>query len=329
MKYIITVFCLFFALPVYSHKHAPLLEYPAGLLRDWGKKKHAILKPTERKPSRTAVLIIAPPVMGNCYTENRWKLGKKAWEQYMNTVPNVDCYFIQSTYPRKGYSEQVWLEGNTLYVGDWWYEKYGNDRILYKTIVAIENLLPNYTHFIRTNLNTFFNLKAVREYVETHHQSMYTGPLWEKQWYVLGYGILFTADVATHIVNEYRRLEDLDVVSCYRADDCVLTALATGVYPFNHSEHAFRCCFTLPLGIRQLMSTQSLSTKRLSRYGVLLCPPVSFEQTIKYCEQASSSVMLYRIREGFELDKLAEFYEYLLHKIYPELPYVDLLKQIY
>lgn len=296
-------------------------------LQNWQNNKTVILTPTARSPSRTAILIIAPPKMdGNDYTHNRWKLGKKVWEQYMNTVPNVDCYFIQSTNRRdKKNSEDIWCEGNTIYIGDSWYEDHKNDRILHKTIAAIEFLLPNYTHFIRTNLNSFFNLEAVLNYTESHHQSMYTGPLWQGEWYVLGYGVLFTADVAEHICSEYRRLEGLSIVSCYRADDAVLTSLATGIYPDKPSEHLFSCCPSLPLGARQLMSWDSLYTKRLGRYGMLLLPPISLTDAIQYIDRASNAVMLYRIREGFNLAELAEIYEHLLNKIYPSLSFTNLM----
>jgi len=305
---------------------AQLISKGVNPLRDWKKGEYVILNPTKRKPARTAVLIIAPPRLGDAYVECRWKVGKKVWEQYMNAVPNVDCYFLQSTYPREGCLEQVWIEGNTIYVGDWWYEKHGEDRILHKTILAIEKLLPNYTHFIRTNLNTFINLKTVNEYMETHHQSMYTAFLWENQWYTIGFGILFTADVAAHIVDEYRRLEGLDIVNCYQADDALLTSLATGIYPRNHFEHVFHCCSMLPLGVRQLIWIDSLFTMRSSQYGMRLLPPISLRKAIEYCKKASATTMLYRIREGFDLDELAELYEYLLHKIYPELSCANLVE---
>ena len=307
MKYLL-FFCLFFTLPAED----------LSALRSWIGRPQ-LLPSTEEKPARTAVLIIAPPQVNTSYTDCRWQLGKKVWEQYMNSIPDVDCYFLQSRYPREQDLEQVWIEGNTIYIGDEWYKQYGNDRILHKTIVAIEKLLPDYTHFVRTNLNSFVNLKALRQYTRTHHRSMYTAFLWENQWYTLGYGILFTADVAAHLVSEYRRLEGLAIVSCYRADDCTLTSLAVGLDPEDPVGYRFRCCPTLTSGIRQLMCKESLSATRLSPYGVMLRPPISLESAKEYCDQAADTVMLYRIREGFDLEELAALYTHLLHKIYPEL----------
>ena len=241
-----------------------------------------ILQPTERQPARTAVLIIQAPIMGNCFVENRWKLGKKTWEQYMNSHPNVDCYFIKSVPPDPARGDdQVWLQGNTIFIGDWWYEKFRSDRILYKTIAAMKWLLPNYTHFIRTNLNVFLNLKNVNEYMETHHQSFYTTPLWQSEWYTIGYSIMFTADVAKHIVNEFYRLDEAHErrIDPNHSDDAAITSLATGVWPYDH-RHRFNCCPALPPGVRQLMCRESLSTSRLSKYGALLTPPITLDAAL-------------------------------------------------
>lgn len=297
-------------------------------------ERNMVLKPTERKEARTAILIIAPPAMGNSFVENRWKIGKKVWEQYMNSHSNVDCYFVQSAHrnPELAELDQVTVEGNTIYVGDWWYDKCGADRILHKTIVAMEHLLPHYTHFVRTNLNTFLDLKSVNEYMETHHQSLYTTPLWQSAWYAIGYGIVYTADVGTHIVKEYRRLEAMqeELISTAHADDSALTALATGVWPYD-KEHPFRCCSSLSFRVRQLMCEKSLSLSekdpsgdRLCRYGALLLPPISLEKALEQCRKAPSTMMLYRSREGLNLNELAQFYGYLLHKTYPELSCINL-----
>jgi len=329
---LITLYILLLGLNILDAAHPDQSGRKKDLLNDW--KKNVLIGSTEKKPARTAILIIAPPVMGNCPVFNRWKLGKKVWEQYMNNHPNVDCYFLQCTNSRPGQEEQVWLEGNTIYVVDSWYDKYGIDRILHKTIAAIEWLLPHYTHFIRTNLNTFINLKNANMYMETHHQSFYTAFLWQTAWYALGYGIAFTADVAAHITKEYRRLEaaGIDFIDPSHPDDCVLTSLATGVCPSNvcpsNKIHPFRCCPSLPFGVRQLMSLESFSTLRLCQFGALLIPPITLEQAIDYCQKASPTIILYRIREGLTLQDLAQFYEFVLQKNYPELPYIDLVKYV-
>lgn len=64
----------------------------------------------------------------------------------------------------------------------------------------------------------------------------------------------------------------------------------------------------------------------MSEYGALLLPPISLEKAIDYCNRASDTLMLYRIREGLNLDQLAEFYEYLLDKSYPGLQRTNLVE---
>jgi hypothetical protein len=297
----------------------------ASALRNWNDKKQIELRSMDAVPSRTAVLIIVPPTLGNCYTNCRWNLGKKVWEQYMNTNPNVDCFFLQATEPSFSSSEEIWCEGNTIYIGDPWYQKYHSDRLLHKTIAAIEMLLPHYTHFVRTNINSFFDLNAVCEYADTHPQSFFTGPLWENSWYVVGYGIIFTADVASHMVSEYRRLEGEEIVSHNHADDCVLTSLATGIFPFASSS-PFTCCPSLQNGQRQIMCNNSFITKRVSDYGLLLSAPITLRSALKYSARAKNSIMLYRTPKNLHLNELAKLYEHLLETCYPELPAVDLIE---
>lgn len=294
-------------------------EAPACL--NW--KKNKVLETTRKKAARTAVLIICPPKFEDDYNNCRWKLGQKVWQQYMNRHANVDCYFLQSADPREGTAAQVWCEGNTLFVGDPAYTSDGQDRILHKTIAAIEALLPKYTHFMRTNLNTFININMLNNYVETHRQSMFTGPLWQDTWYVIGYGLLFTADVAAHMVKEYRRLEGSAEVRWELPDDSVLTSLATGVNLLDPPEGDFTCCPSLTPGVRQLMCKRSFSSIRLKRYrgkyGVMLLPPISVDSATHYIDQAPKTTILYRVREGFDLVELAKVYEHLLHKVYPKL----------
>ena len=301
---------IFFSFLVYSHAQ----EHP---MRNWNPDKVEILQSAKKKSSRTAILIIEPPIMNpNDYTEARWTLGKKSWERYMNAVSNVDCYFIKSICPKTPGKQEILLDGNTIYVCDPWYEEHGNDRILHKTIQAMEFLLPKYTHFIRTNLNTFIDLKAVKEYTKTHYQSMYTGPIWEKNWYVYGYGILISKDVARHMVKEYHRLEGQECVNCSHADDCQLASLATGIDPYGTETNTFRCCPTLPKGIRQIMCKETDTIPRLNKYGAYLLPPITLSEALHYCDIAPKTGMVYRIREGLSLEELTQLYDYLIKKTY-------------
>jgi hypothetical protein len=294
-------------------------------------KSNVVLPRGNRKAAKTAILIIAPTKLGSSLLEQRWKLGKKVWEQYMHSHPNIDCYFLERAPTQKNAIDAVWVEKDTIYVSCERYGQQHGDYLLHKTIKAVEFLLPNYTHFIRTNLNTFIDLSKVNDYMETHHDSMYTTPLWENSWYTIGYSIFFTADVAAHMVNEYNRLYELNEKLLYpnEADDAILTSLATGIWPYSQ-EHPFRCCPSLPIGVRQLMSQDSLRAKhgRFTKYGLLLTPLESVDQAIAFSKKASPTTMLYRQRDGLGIQDLAKLYEHLLAKHYPEFSQIDLQEYV-
>lgn len=220
----------------------------------------------------------------------------------------------------------MWIDGNTIYVGDIFQEKYGNDRICYKTIAALKYLVPHYTHFIRTNLNSVFNLANLNAYAETHHNGMFTTPFWQGEWYAVGYSMLFTQDVAQHMVSEYDRIEKSEPSFIWhdKSDDCVLTSLATGIFPLGWP-HPYHPCPSLVPGEHQLMCKDGFSAPRINQYAVFLLPPISLSTAKQYCEMAGSTPILYRNREGFSLDELAQLYEYLLNKCYPNLEHINMV----
>ncbi len=311
---------------------ASLQITPGRNLHDWSSS--VLMQPQVPQPAKTAVLIIAPPSTFEPPTEehfflvNRWKIGEKVWEQYMDSHPNVDCYFIVYTNQRKdrGRDDQVWLEGNTIYIGDEYFDQYQSDRILHKTILAMEWLISkNYTHFIRTNLNTFLDLDLADRFMQTHHQSFFSTPMWQEAWYTVGYSIWFTADVARHIVQEYHRIgaENYELVSHHRADDGMITILATGIEPY-YAIHPFSPCPSLPVGVRQWMCEDSFYKTRLNELAAWLAPPINFHDTMKYCQQAPSTVLIYRTAGGLNLTELGQYYNYLLARHYPHLNVQDI-----
>jgi hypothetical protein len=301
----------------YSYASDPKFE----CLYDW--KENVLIPQTPKKSAKTAVLIIHPPVWGGYdFVHNRWRVGRKVWEQYMNSHPNVDCYFVSSRDPRVDLpkDQQVWIEGNDLFVGDEHYKKYKADRLTYKTIRAMEYLAPQYTHFVRTNLNVFMNLDALDRYNSTHHIDFFTAFLWQNAWYPIGYGVAYTTKVATHMVKEYDRLASIhcDHVSHNRSDDGVLASLATGIDPYT-KPHLFRRAFVLPYAKRQLMSYPSLATNSICPHATLIPDNMSLNNGLNLCERSTSETILWRKRAGFNLDELAVYYDYLLKKVYPNL----------
>jgi len=312
-------FCLFF-LTFCSFAFAELREFSSSEL----------IKATPRAPSKTAVLIIAPysDEVTSCL-HAKWQLGKKMWEQYMRSTPGVDCFFLKycsaNNFSEK---ESIWFEdANTIVVGN--RDGKEHEYILYKTIRAFEFLLPQYTHFVRTNLNTFINLKLLKEYNDTHSDSYYSGPFWQNKYYVTGYGIFCTKDVAAHIANEYRRIDKLENKNSYlrgRTDDGALCSLATGVIKKgrNSVKNEYCCCKTLTSGVRQLFSLDSFDSPRHSQYGVRLFPNrPPFQEAMQDLSSAVDHAILFRLKGSYSLEEYGHFYQFLLDNVYQELPRFD------
>lgn len=283
-----------------------------------------IIQPSKKSETKTAVLIIAPLDLesrGNDYVHERWRLGKRTWLKYMNSNESVDCYFLECTKKASPNGSSAWIEGNTIYVNHPYVEKVGSDMILYKSVAAINLLLSEgYSHFVRTNVNTFMDLDNLKNYSQNHNNSFFTAFVWENAWYSIGYGVYFTSDVAKHIVDEYSRLEKThwDIVSPHRADDAVLTSLATGVYPYQKN-HPFKRYGKLPIASRQIMTKRSLSQSKMANttYATHIYEnEVTYTKAWRLIEQAPPSTILYRIRDKLTLSQLETIYEYLIKKHY-------------
>lgn len=233
---------------------------------------NTILQSTKKKLARTAILIIEPSTNNS----ESWKFEKKFWEQYMNSNPKVDCVFIKSTNPNQEKSdfEQIWLARNTIYIGNPYYEKFGTDRILYKTIVGLDFLQSKQNHFLRKNPNIFINLKNLNEYVESYRQ--------------------------------FEKSDDEQIVTAY-PDIFSLTSLATGIFPFEASL-CIHCSDALIPRIRELMLEDSLKTSRVNEYGVLLYPINSLQKALAYCDLYHDALVLQRMHNRLIFNDLFESY---------------------
>jgi hypothetical protein len=274
------------------------------------------------KPSQTAILIICPPeefLPRNPVLE-RWYLGKILWEKVMNLNPKVDCFFLRTLACTKNEEarEPVFIKENTIFVRDSEYRpEIGADDILLKTVRAIESLQPRYTHFVRTNLNTFINIHSLVTYNDFHHSSMYTTPTWES-WYPIGYSIFFTADVGKHIVSEYNRLKALGEPRLKVVDDGALCYLATGIVMGQKQDnHPFKCCPNLERGAQYVMSTDTYPPSAIRRWGTALNLGMSFGDACKLIDESPRDSLLFRVKGGYSNKEQIMLYNKMLHKYYP------------
>jgi hypothetical protein len=244
----------------------------------FGWEKVEVILETPAKPVKPAVLIIHPS--GNGSTASMRALAgllvKKLGEIH-ECSPKADCYFIKCTKSDQLLFKggKVIQSGNDLYVPDPSY-LYGQDDFLYKTVQSMDYLIPKgYTHFFRTNLNVFLNLKVLNQYLETHACSMYTTFI-NEMWYLVGYSILYSSDVAQHIVSESKRISGTRDIKnrlhhAICPDDAGLCMLALGVqYGHSSKQHPFRCCRAPTPGVSQRMCESFKEHNRYTRYGMLL-----------------------------------------------------------
>jgi len=272
---------------------------------------------------KIAVLIIHAPLLNESHNEHviikRWRLGIECWKKYMRLHSSVDCYFVKPASLCANNGDAIWIEDDTLYVYDPHFEKTEQDRILYKSIKALDFLSDKYTHFVRTNLNTFWNLYQLYDYVSNHTGSYYTGPDWESGSYPIGYGIIMTQDVARHIVDEYHRLQKTSYVSHERADDGVLMSLAYGIDPWL-TQDPFKKFPKFPTAQKLLMSKDSGLSKEINYdYASLLqnVRPLNYKNVLKLALKAPKTCILYRSRgDGLNLEEIQMLYDELLKKTY-------------
>jgi hypothetical protein len=311
--YIALVLAVFFFQGLFADDQNEIWHY-------W--KSSKIIEHTDWKPSKTAVLIICPPedLLPTNPVDQRWFIGKKVWEKIMNLNPKVDCFFLRTLACTRNEEkrEPVVVKGNTIFVRDSGYRpEIRSDDILLKTIRAIEYLQPRYSHFVRTNLNTFINIHSLVRYNDVHHKSMYTTPIWES-WYPIGYSIFFTGDVASHIVSEFYRLKALKEPHLKEVDDGVLCYLATGiVMGQKQNSHPFKCFPNLQLGVQYKMAEDTYPPPAIRRWGTALNLGTSFGDACKLIDESPRDSLLFRIKGGYSNKELIQLYNKMLRKYYP------------
>ena len=127
---------------------------------------------------------------------------RAVWTSYMNSHPNVDCYFITAA----PLTLVPFISSNTLTVRG--VERYG--RIFAKTVDALAFALARreYSYVVRTNLSSVWDFKQLLTYLETApRERLYAGQVVVHTTglpYASGAGILMSVDVAHTLVATQR-----------------------------------------------------------------------------------------------------------------------------
>lgn len=111
---------------------------------------------------KICILIISAPNL-----DDRWKREKELWYKYMNSNPNIDCYFIECN-ENQEYNDNILVTKckESIYPG-----------IILKTINSLKTVRNKYDFYIRTNLSTFFIFENLLNMLKTIDQReiLYTG----------------------------------------------------------------------------------------------------------------------------------------------------------
>ena len=140
------------------------------------------------------------------YVEHR-----KVWSSYMNSNPQIECYFIQYRDGPQGIEGNTfWLTGTESFPG-----------ILTKTLDSLEYFLNNdYDFIVRTNMSSLWNFDVLLKYLETlPHKNVYNGIIGNHNGipFVSGSGFILSPDVATillenrQIAESVRIMDDVDI----------------------------------------------------------------------------------------------------------------------
>jgi len=144
-------------------------------------------------------------------TDPVYEQHRKVWCSYMNSNPQIECYFIQYRDGPQG------IEGNTF----WLTGQESFPSILTKTLDSLEYFLKNnYDFIVRTNMSSLWNFNSLLKYLETlSKEKVYNGIIgnYNNIKYISGSGFIMSPDVAhlllknRNIAESVKVIDDVDI----------------------------------------------------------------------------------------------------------------------
>jgi len=175
---------------------------------DWSDVQTNTVSTPVRTPPKVLMLVLASD------TNEYYKKFQELWRQYMNSNPNIDCYFYKADPTLK--EDALLVDKNTLVVKC----EESLDKCYEKTLKAFEyfsNQFNKYDYIFRTNLSSFVVFDHYLEFCKMLPKlsmcSAFIGTTHYGLQFPAGAGFTLTPDLATRLLEEKPPLIEQDDVS--------------------------------------------------------------------------------------------------------------------
>lgn len=182
---------------------------------------------------KVLILILSSPGINDIYT-----LHKDIWEQYMNSNPDIDCYFMEYKSDEVPENESIVVKGNTIYIRgveslhpgcfnktidcfDFFRKNKDNNKV--DTNNKPLKSLYDYDYIIRTNLSSLWNFNALIKHLETLPKNgTYSGfrGYHDNITFASGAGMVMTPDIVELVITHRKIAESYDYM-----DDVIIALI--------------------------------------------------------------------------------------------------------
>ena len=171
---------------------------------------------------------------------------REVWSKYMNSNPQIDCYFMQyRDGPQAVEGNTIWLEGEESI-----------QKIISKTIDCMDYFLTkqSYDFVVRTNLSSVWNFNVLLKYLETlPRDKVYNGFVgnYKNVRYGSGSGYIMTPDICRVLIENrtiaesYPELDDVAVgYTLHKFNINVSSGIRTDSLEYDVNAYHYRCKLT-------------------------------------------------------------------------------------
>lgn len=168
-------------------------------------------------------------------TEPVYAEHKKVWISYMNSNPQIECYFIQYRNGQQEVEENTfWMKGTESF-----------SAIITKTLDSLDFFLKkdSYDFIVRTNMSSLWNFNALLKHLETlPKEKVYNGIVGNYNnciKFISGSGFIMSLDVAHLLLQNRKIAESVQIIDDVDIGYC-LTTLGIECSPGKRTDLSYR-----------------------------------------------------------------------------------------